>query len=289
MYQIKHYPKTKDYGKDFHQLIQFLNRHNEQHQFIFFHWSRFEWMFARDNFRVEDLPNITLFTKDDEIHGALIFEDEPGVFFAIYAQDITLKKEIVSFLTTNQRQDDIIISQDQEMIDLLKEASYVQTDWIDPVTRFSLSDFEIPQTEDYRIVSLQEDYRLDQIHHALWRGFDHGDDVDYSVQHLEERRHMTSSPNFKKQYTFVAIKDNTYVAYAGIWYMPKTKTALVEPVATVPDHRKRGLARACIYHGIKAVQKDGAIDIFVGSNRHVYLNMGFRTFDHAIRFEKKKI
>jgi GNAT superfamily N-acetyltransferase len=288
MFQIKHYPKTKDYGKAFHELIRFLNRKNEEHRFIFFHWSRFEWMFARDNFKEEDLPNITLFYEKEKIVGALIFEDELNPYFVIYDDRLELKQTIVTYLKSNEIKDELIIPQDDEMVQLLKLEGYIQTDWIDPVTRFSLEKLEMPETLGYEIKSLEEDYRLDQIHYALWRGFDHGDDVVYSDQNLNDRRHMTSSPHFKKRYTFVAVKDNQYVAYAGIWYMENSKTALVEPVATVPEHRGKGLARACIYHAIEAVRKDGAKDIFVGSNRSVYLNMGFTPFDYAIRFKKTK-
>ncbi len=286
MFQMMHYPKTKDYGQVFHELISFLNRKNDEHHFIFFHWSRFEWMFARDNFKEDDLPHITLFYEEEKIVGALIFEDELNPYFVIYDDKLELKKTIVSYLKSNEIKDELIIPQDEEMVNLLKSEGYIQTDWIDPVTRFSIDDPKMPETLGYEIKSLEEDYRLDQIHYALWRGFDHGDDVIYSDINLSDRRHMTSSPHFKKGYTFVAVKDNQYVAYAGIWYMENTKTALVEPVATVPEHRGKGLARACIYHAIEAVRKDGAKDIFVGSNRSVYLNMGFTPFDYAIRFKK---
>lgn len=35
---------------------------------------------------------------------------------------------------------------------------------------------------------------------------------------------------------------------------------------------------------IQKAQEDGATDIFVGSNRPFYLNMGFKPFDGAYRY-----
>jgi len=48
MYQVVHYPKDKSYKEHFLKMVEFLKRHNEDHRFIHFHCSRWEWMFARD-------------------------------------------------------------------------------------------------------------------------------------------------------------------------------------------------------------------------------------------------
>ena len=265
-------------------MVAFLKRHNEDHRFIHFHWSRWEWMFARDSFNEEDLKAISLFIKDEEIKGALIFEDDPNdAYFAVYDEDKQLKIKMIKYFIIHYQDKDIIIPEDDEMILLLNEMDYEKTDWIDPVTRFSFSSFDMPETRGYKIVSLTEDYRLDQVHHALYLGFNHGDDITYSKKDLEERKQQTSSPHFSKHYTFVAVSHDKYVFYVGIWYMKGIKTALIEPVATVPQHRKKYLAKACIYAAIKAVKNDRAKDIFVGSNMDVYLNMGFKDFSKATR------
>ena len=289
MYQVVHYPKDKSYNEYFYEMIDFLNKHYENHRFLHFHWSRWEWMFARGSFHEEDLKAISLFIKDEEIKGALIFEDDPNdAYFAVYDDDKQLKVEMIKYFKIHYPNKDIIIPEDDEMILLLNEIDHKKTDWIDPVTRFSLTSFDIPNTPEYEIISLAEDYRLDQIHHALYLGFNHGDDITYSKKDLEERQQQTSSPHFSKHYTFVAVSHDKYVSYVGIWYMKGTKTALIEPVATVPQHRKKYLARACIYAAIKAVKNDGAKDIFVGSNMDVYLNMGFKDFSKATRYKKKQ-
>jgi len=49
-----------------------------------------------------------------------------------------------------------------------------------------------------------------------------------------------------------------------LWYDDVTRTAYIEPVATVPEHLRRGLARATITEGLRRVQRLGAIRAFVG-------------------------
>ncbi len=285
MVQITHYPKDSSYGDAFNRVVRFLNEQNERLENIHFHWSRFEWMIARHSFKEEDLALITLFERDQRIVGALIFEDETGVLFAIHEDDREVKKEILNYVTENDIKDDLIVGRDDEMIDLLSER-YQKIDWIDPVTRFEPTDFIVPSVPGYTFKNLSEDPELKEIHYALWRGFDHGDDVIYGEKELSDRLRLISSPNFDRRYGYVAIKDGHYVSYASIWYMKGTSTALIEPVATTPEHRRKGLAKACIYQAIEAVRNDGASHVFVGSNRDVYLKMGFVPFDYAIRFKR---
>jgi hypothetical protein len=286
MYQVTNYPQKKGYTKEFFEVLNFLKALNDKYQYITFHWSRWEWMFARDGFDEMDLSTIAIFRQDNEIKGLILIEDEPNLLFLIYEFEDYIREEILNYIIRNDLRQDLVVPEDELMINLLKDNRYYQTEWKEPVTKFSKGDFKVPEIEGYSIVSLERDYRLDQIHHALWRGFNHGDDIDYSKENLEGRRHMTSSPNFKKKYTYVAIKDGKYQSYAGIWYLNNTKTALIEPVATVPEHRRKGLAEACILNCIKVAKEDGAKDIFVGSNQPFYLHMGFEHFAWAYRFKK---
>ncbi|HRX44435.1 MAG TPA: GNAT family N-acetyltransferase [Acholeplasmataceae bacterium] len=288
-YHIKPYPNDKAYHQVFMDVVHFISKKNEEHQFLNMHWSRFEWMFARDTLNNYDLPEITLFLDEhDKICGLMTFEDEPRMWYMVYEDDKILKKLMIDHFIERHDGDDLIIPNDPDMIEILDKYTYEITDDKDPMIKFTFSHVACPQVDGYQIKSLEEDYRLDQIHHALWKGFNHGDDINYSDENLESRRHTTSSPHFKKRYTYVATHDNQYVAYAGIWYLDGTKTALIEPVATVPEHRKKGLAKACIYHAICEAQKDGAKDIFVGSTQKFYYDIGFKDYYNAYYFRKKQ-
>jgi GNAT superfamily N-acetyltransferase len=286
MYQVRKYPNDKSYHHTFYELVSFLNQINDDNRCLHMHWSRLEWLFARDNVKEEELSLNLLFYEKEDIVGAILYEDEPGVYFLVYQNNTQLKRYMIDYLMHETNYRDVIIPNDKEMIELLTSSQFKKEDWIDPISVFTIDHYEIPKIEGYSFLSLDEDYRLDQIHHALWMGFNHGDDISYDDKNLEDRRHMTSSPHFQKKYTYVAIHDNQYVSYAGIWYLKGSKTALIEPVATTPKHRRKGLMKACIYHAIEAVRKDGNPMIFVGSNQEAYQKIGFEPHSEGLRFKK---
>ncbi len=287
-YQIESYPQDKSYHEVFHEVVQFVNLLNEKHEFLYYHWSRWEWMFALDNFSADVLSQIKLFRNEKhEICGMLAFEEVPGVWFAIYDEDFKLKQMMANELI-NHLKGDVIIPKDQDWVKILEEHGFEKMDWIDPAARFAKPVENIPTCEGYTFKSLEEDYNLDEIHHALWKGFNHGDHVMYNDQIRQERLHMTSSPHFKKRYVWVAIKDGHYVSYAGIWYMKGNKIASIEPVATVPEHRRKGLAGACILHAMNEAKKDGAEEFYVGSTQKFYYDLGFEPYQEGYRYTKKK-
>jgi GNAT superfamily N-acetyltransferase len=53
-------------------------------------------------------------------------------------------------------------------------------------------------------------------------------------------------------------------SFCTVWYDDVTRSAYLEPVATVPEHQRLGLARATISEGLKRVKRLGATRAFVG-------------------------
>ena len=51
----------------------------------------------------------------------------------------------------------------------------------------------------------------------------------------------------------------------------------VEPVATDPDYRRRGLGRAAVLEGIRRCGEEGASVAYVGTDKPFYLSFGFKT------------
>lgn len=52
--------------------------------------------------------------------------------------------------------------------------------------------------------------------------------------------------------------------------------AYIEPVCTDPDHRRMKLATAAVLEGIRRCGELGATVAYVGTDKPVYLAMGFR-------------
>lgn len=66
------------------------------------------------------------------------------------------------------------------------------------------------------------------------------------------------------------------VSYCGIWYEAANRVAYVEPVATDPDYRRRGLGRAAVLEAIRRAKALGATRAIVISGQPFYRALGFR-------------
>ena len=61
----------------------------------------------------------------------------------------------------------------------------------------------------------------------------------------------------------------------------------MEPVATVPEHRRKGLAAACLMEGIRRAGKKGAKRAIVLSSDSFYRNLGFDDSSMYLSWERK--
>jgi len=131
-----------------------------------------------------------------------------------------------------------------------------------------------PVPDGFRIQSLADENDQQKINLCLWRGFNHEGDI--SEEDLNSPALAQNAPSFRKDHTIVALApDGDYVSYAGIWFVPENKLAYVEPVATDPLYRRKGLGRACVLETLRRVQAAGAEVAWVGSDQPFYGALGF--------------
>lgn len=92
---------------------------------------------------------------------------------------------------------------------------------------------------------------------------------------------LVPSPGFRFDLNLLAQhRDGSVVAYVGLTYDPDNRLAIVEPVCTHPDHRRRGLARALLDEGIARAGALGAttLRLDTGANaaaNALYASAGF--------------
>jgi ribosomal protein S18 acetylase RimI-like enzyme len=60
--------------------------------------------------------------------------------------------------------------------------------------------------------------------------------------------------------------DGSFAAFAGLTVDAANRTAVFEPVGTHPDHRRKGLARALMFEGIRRLQALGTVDVVYVAN-----------------------
>lgn len=126
----------------------------------------------------------------------------------------------------------------------------------------------------YQLQSFAEANDIRKYHRVMWRGFDNGPEPS---RDFTFRRRMQSAPNFEPALNIVAVApDGNYAAYSGIWFDHVNRVAYVEPVATDPDHRRRGLGKAVVLECIRRVKARGCGPIYVESGLPFYRDIGFR-------------
>lgn len=166
-----------------------------------------------------------------------------------------------------------ITDKEQNKITLLQESGY-QKVYTEPVTIFTYDKpfFEQKLPEGFEVISLEDENNLRKINDCLWKGFNHGDEPDDDI---DCRMLMQSGPNFRPDLTTVIKAPNgDYVCFAGMWFDSKNKYAYLEPLATVPEYRRMGLATVCLTEALKKTKSLGATYCF-GGVPEFYRSIGF--------------
>jgi ribosomal protein S18 acetylase RimI-like enzyme len=131
--------------------------------------------------------------------------------------------------------------------------------------------------EGFQLKSLADDPDWMKVHRVLWRGFDHGDDLSMNEEEYESRRKMFDTPKARRDLKIVVTApDGNFAAFCGMFYEPTGRFGYVEPVATVPEYRRMGLAKAAVLEGIRRCAALGATIVYVGNDLPVYQATGFK-------------
>ncbi len=115
------------------------------------------------------------------------------------------------------------------------------------------------------------------------RSFNHPDPADWPSAIAYEE--LQSAPDYDKSLDlYIAGPDGKYVACCIAWYDRYNQIAMLEPVGTVPDQRRRGLGRYVVMESIRRVAALGARRVYVGSGQQFYQALGFRIHATAYRW-----
>lgn len=253
----------------------------------------FEYAHTHPYFRYQQTHHIGLWEDRDDLVALACYEMELGECFLsvsdgynhllpemlVYAENelaaVIDNKRILNVWTTDS---------EKKKRELLTEKGYKKVH-NEPVTIFSYDkDFiELELPEGYSIFSLEEENDIQKIHSCLWKGFNHGPEPD---DNYDGELLMQSGPNFRKDLsTVIKAPDEEYACYAGMWFDKQNKYAYLEPLATVPEHRRKGLATIALTEAMKKTKKLGAKYCF-GGVPEFYQSIGFETICLREKWEK---
>jgi predicted N-acetyltransferase YhbS len=247
-----------------------------------------EYMHSHPNLDEASLDKIGVWEDRGKIVGVVHYEGELGeAFFEIAADYAYLRAAMLEYAEnhlygrteTGQRYVKAFINDfDLEFETIAQSCGYQKDENLTrPMSRMVIPDPfpPISLASGFRLKSLAEDNDLSKIHRVLWRGFDHAGEPPAAG--IEWRKKMQSGPNFRKELTIVVEAPNgDFVSFCGMWYEATNRIAYVEPVATDPDFRRRGLGKAAVLEGLRRCGALGATVAFVGSDQEFYQALGFK-------------
>jgi GNAT superfamily N-acetyltransferase len=150
-------------------------------------------------------------------------------------------------------------------------------DWFEEDTEYliggALPEPALP--EGFRIRSMAEENDLDRRRKAFGRGFNHEDPKEWPS--LFSYQELQRAPDYHPDRDlYVVAPDGEYVSFCILWWDESNRLGILEPVGTVPEHRRKGLARAVVYEAIRRAASLGAEKVVVGAGIPFYLALGFQ-------------
>lgn len=203
-----------------------------------------------------------------QVHPGLRTPALEGEMLAVAEEHLSVERDGQRVLTTWT--DD----RDGARLALLERRGYGPGKWVEHQWRRDL-DAPIPAAPvppGYTVRALGDAGELPARSWASWRGF-HPDEPDEDYQGWEWYLNIQRCPLYRRDLDIVAVAPAVAPAATGggeiasfctVWYDDVTRSAYVEPVATVPEHQRLGLARVVITEGLCRVQRLGATRAFVG-------------------------
>jgi GNAT superfamily N-acetyltransferase len=116
-----------------------------------------------------------------------------------------------------------------------------------------------------------------------WKAF-HPAQPDERYEGHTWYRNVQRAPLYRRDLDLVAVAPTgEFAAFVTLWYDELARTAAFEPVATHPDHQRRGLGKAMMAEGLRRVKALGATQASVGSYSEaagaLYASIGFTEYD----------
>ena len=286
--QFRHYTGADDYKRIDDFLIEHYQPGNQDGNWIEPAW---EYMHSHPNLDSSSLGKIGIWEEAGKIVAVTHYEWHLGeAFFQFHPEYRHLRGEMLDYAEGNlfgQAEKDgrkylcaYVNDNDPAFLSLVRERGYEKDKEASRPTYLLVIPEPFPAItlpKGFRLTSLAEECDWAKVHRALWRGFDHGEDVPMNEAELESRRRMFDTPKARRDLKIaVAAPEGDFVAFCGTFYEPAGKFAYVEPVATVPAYRRMGLGKAAVLEGIRRCAELGASLAYVGNDLPIYQVIGFK-------------
>jgi GNAT superfamily N-acetyltransferase len=297
--KFRPYQNITLYGDDYNRVRDFLIELDSSN----YHFGRWDWMltFLKHEWAdVDKIEKIGIWEENGKIIAVATFDTRLGSAFLLLLNGYEhLKEEMFLYAKTNLAKDGqfrvLILDGDSELQNIAVKNCFFPTQdrELDAVLPISPESTKYILPDRFKITCLKEEFDLFKYGQCLWRGFDHEMNAEGPFyldweKTSEESKKEWDRPNVDLSLKISVVAPNgDYVSHCGMWYDQKSKSALVEPVATEPAYRKMGLGKAVVLEGIKRCGELGATRALVGSSQQFYYSIGFRPYASSTWWKEK--
>lgn len=237
------------------------------------------------------------------------FTEEPitNIFFNLRPGYEELAEEMVEYAEENMpnfnnEQELVLFGGQNALIDAARKKGYaIMHENVDLVCDFRKTELNYQLPSGFHFVDPQ---KCDPVKLAIctWKGFNHEDKGAFENWKNEEQgmawnparayNGILSSiiappPHATQEYNvIIANEQEEYVCFSGMWWVPQNKLAYMEPLCTIPEYRKKGLAAAALSKHYSKLEPLGA-EIMTGGGDGFYYKIGYEDGIHWLHFRKR--
>lgn len=274
-YRIERYKNCQRFNEQYESIHQFLLEAEKLEYNEHFHWGRFEWMHTHSYLDEDKLTSIIMFKdKNGDIVGLTTYDTsfDDRVYLIHTSSDKVLLERMVDTVLEYEGNGAVIKanSKDDVLCQILQEKGFEKKCRCACILSLDLTnplEYSIPDVYTMSPQGLVADPWQYQL--VIHKGFD-----NEGIPEKWDDGFLKRIPHVKEDLKTFVITNNEYCAHCGLWYSTGN-TAYVEPVATVPEHRKQGLAKAVVYEACTRANAFGAKRAIVVSDQEFYFRIGF--------------
>jgi GNAT superfamily N-acetyltransferase len=279
---IRSYTNKSGYTEDFIKVCDFLIRINKDKVITpNYLWARWVWQFG-PYMSMEHLSHIGIVEDNGILVGLATYEGDLGEsYFCLDEKYNYLKPQLIEYALENlDSHGEIKITLpdgDFEYQQAAVQKGFVPTTQKSSVAMIDISNHVYSLPEGYRIMSFDDEgFDIERYYNAIWRGFN-----NQRQRNEREKESMRNREGFDAPYLnlnlriLVVAPNGDYAAHCGMWFIPNSRYAYIEPVFTLPEYRKMGLGKAAVLEGVIRCGKLGAKQAYVLSSQQFYYSIGF--------------
>lgn len=233
--------------------------------------------------------------EENEKIVAFVFYENPvsDTYFNLRPGYEELAEEMIAYAESSMPRKNgehklVLFEGQNAVMEAAKRAGYGKTGGYNEMAFDFNKPLEFPLPEGFHFV---EPEKLDagKISECCWRGFDREQQEGVWNGDGEDVRRIMLAPHATPLYP-VAIENEQqeYVCFAGMWWTPENRLAYLEPLCTVPQYRRLGLASAALAELYRRMKPLGAA-YMTGGGDAFYARIGFEPSIGWTFWEKKNL